>query len=212
MVVDLMNFSKMDDQIAIKEAVIAILQSMEALVLTLSHQSSSSSSFGCSAIIDNTVSKFKKFINALDQTGHARFRRGPVQPPTESSSLSRSPVIVARPALIPPLAVSFLSRGLTLDFTNPNPPPTDKITGKGRFTDDPFSISPLISGNSSFPSLITADGSVSNGKGSSLFHRRGICCTVFMSYSNGGFLRKESLRKRKGIMVFTYFNHLSFVF
>ncbi|ONK81471.1 uncharacterized protein A4U43_C01F29480 [Asparagus officinalis] len=86
MAIDLINFSKMDDRITIKEAAIASLQSMEALVLILSHQSSSSSLFDCLAITDNTVSKFKKFINALDQTGHARFRRDPVQPPNESSS------------------------------------------------------------------------------------------------------------------------------
>ncbi|ONK60320.1 uncharacterized protein A4U43_C08F16970 [Asparagus officinalis] len=172
MVVDLMNFSKMDDQLAIKEAAIANLQSMQALVLTLSHQSSSSSSFDCSAITDNTVSKFNKFINALDRKGYARFRRSLVQTSTESSSPPRSPMTVGRPALIPPPAVSSPPQGLTLDFTNPNPPPAGKITGKGQITNDSFSISPPISGNSSFLSLITADGSVSNGKGSSLFHRR----------------------------------------
>ncbi|ONK61352.1 uncharacterized protein A4U43_C08F28990 [Asparagus officinalis] len=41
-------------EIAIKEAPISSLYSMEALVLTLSHQSLLSSSFDCSAIADNT--------------------------------------------------------------------------------------------------------------------------------------------------------------
>ncbi|ONK69100.1 uncharacterized protein A4U43_C05F19360 [Asparagus officinalis] len=123
MVVDLMNFSKMDDQIVIKEAAIASLHSMEALILILSHQSLSSSSFDCSTIIENTISKFKKFINALDRMGHAQFRRSPDQPPIESSSLLRFSVTVARPAPIPPPTVSFPPRGLTLDSTNSNPPP-----------------------------------------------------------------------------------------
>ncbi|ONK59430.1 uncharacterized protein A4U43_C08F6350 [Asparagus officinalis] len=65
MAVDLMNFSKMDDRIAIKEAAIASLQSMEVVVLTLGHQSLSSSSFNFSTIANNTASKFKNFINYL---------------------------------------------------------------------------------------------------------------------------------------------------
>lgn len=174
---DLMSYSRMDDRVEINEAFADSLQSMEALVLTLGNQSSSSSSSSqldrCTAMADNTVKKFKKFIGALDRVGHARFRRAPLQSQAMAES-SPSPAASPPPMPTPP-PPNFPHMSLTLDFTKPTPvaPPAGKIAGNGKFIDENFSISPPISGNSSFLSSITADGSVSNGRGtSSLFLSR----------------------------------------
>ncbi|KAK1323999.1 putative WRKY transcription factor 11 [Acorus calamus] len=158
MAVDLIGYSKMDDQMAIQEAATAGLRNMEHLILLMSHQTHQTAkppqSFDCREITDETVSKFKKVISILNRTGHARFRRGP---PSVSSSV--------RPLLPPPLpaTTALQTQSLTLDFTKPTPMSSVK---------EGFSISPPISSatNSSFMSTITTgDGSISNGKqGSSL--------------------------------------------
>ncbi|KAG1331934.1 WRKY transcription factor WRKY51 [Cocos nucifera] len=164
MAVDLMGYSKMDDQIAIQEAATAGLRSMEHLIFQISHHKSQQ--LDCREITDLTVSKFKKVISILNRTGHARFRRGPTAAPTPAASpapqtLTLAPIPLKaqppQPAVPPPPPQT-----LTLDFTKPNPGP--------QYTKESFSIStPLSSTNSSFLSSITGDGSVSNGKqGSSL--------------------------------------------
>ncbi|VAH36032.1 unnamed protein product [Triticum turgidum subsp. durum] len=104
MAVDLMGCytpRRADDQLAIQEAATAGLRSLELLVSSLSGAAPSKAPqqhpqqpFG--EIADQAVSKFRKVISILDRTGHARFRRGPVQSPTPP----------------PP--------SLTLDFTKPN--------------------------------------------------------------------------------------------
>lgn len=90
MAVELMpgyNFSssKMEESAA-QEAAAAGLQSVEKLIRLLSHQNQkqpSSSAADYQAVSEIAVDKFKKFISVLDRTrtGHARFRRGPVQNP-----------------------------------------------------------------------------------------------------------------------------------
>ena len=86
MAVDLMGFPKLDEQRAIQEAASEGLQGMENLIRQLSHKPDLTD---YSDLTDVTVSKFKKLISLLNRTGHARFRRAPVQ----SSSLDRKSVV-----------------------------------------------------------------------------------------------------------------------
>ncbi|XVE97273.1 hypothetical protein REPUB_Repub03eG0005900 [Reevesia pubescens] len=187
MTVDLMSFPKMDDQMTIQEAASQGLKSMEHLIRLLSHQSNH---VDCTDLADVTVSNFKKVISLLNRTGHARFRRGPIQSSSSSSSPSSSsasltvpdfhktltltPAPITTPATLNPAPVaapvSFVQsppQSLTLDFTKPN-----LFSSKTKSTDLEFAKESFsVSSNSSFmSSAITGDGSVSNGKqGSSLF-------------------------------------------
>ncbi|KAL5974093.1 WRKY Transcription Factor [Asimina triloba] len=163
MAVDLLGYTKMQDQIALQEAASAGLRNMEQLVFMLSHQNKSS--MDCREITDSTVSKFKKVISILNRTGHARFRRGSTIPAPIHERTSATPTV-------PPLQTQ--PQSLTLDFTKPSPNPVSAVEiSPTQFSAAPketFSISPpMSSANSSFMSSITGDGSVSNGKqGSSL--------------------------------------------
>ncbi|XP_011012980.1 PREDICTED: probable WRKY transcription factor 11 [Populus euphratica] len=158
MAVDLVRYSKMEDQMAIHEAASAGLESMEHLILALSNRTRQSHQLDCGEITNFTVAKFKQVISMLNRTGHARFRRGPI------SSPSSYPVPV-RPVPQEP-------QKLNLDFVNSNSPP--KAESKNDLSlGSQYSKDSLSSGTttSSFVSSVTADGSVSNGKqgGSSLF-------------------------------------------
>ncbi|KAJ0985130.1 hypothetical protein J5N97_003486 [Dioscorea zingiberensis] len=174
MAVDLMGYTKMNDQIAIQEAAAAGLRGLEHLVLQLSHQPSP---MDCREITDHTVSKFKKVISILDRTGHARFRRAPVKPPTLNLVTAPAPTTVTmNPQPAPLLPPPPPPQTLTLDFTKPNVGSCPMVVAGGlaemstsQYMKESFSISTSISSaNSSFLSSIT-DGSVSNGKtGSSL--------------------------------------------
>ncbi|KAJ0962239.1 hypothetical protein J5N97_030067 [Dioscorea zingiberensis] len=117
MAVDLMSFSRIDDQISVQEAASAGIRSMELLISQLSHQSSP---LDCSEIADQTVNKFKKMISALNRTGHARFRRGPnpvqtqtthipTQPPTKTKTPDTSNLSFSILAPISSSTSSFLS-------------------------------------------------------------------------------------------------------
>ncbi|XP_065849686.1 probable WRKY transcription factor 17 [Euphorbia lathyris] len=193
MAVELMSFSKIEDQLAIQEAASQGLKSMEHLIRLMNHQSKNAD---CSDLTDLTVSKFKKVISLLNRTGHARFRRGPVQypspsfsspspspsasPPMPSGSVSLNlkPVVnqaavvqTVTPAQIPISApVSFVQsqpKSLTLDFTKPSIFGSTGRTTELEFAKESFSVS---SSSSFMSSAITGDGSVSNGKqGSSIF-------------------------------------------
>ncbi|XP_050216585.1 probable WRKY transcription factor 17 [Mercurialis annua] len=189
MAVELMSFAKMEDQMAIQEAASQGLKSMEHLIRLMSNQSKRAD---CTDLTDVTVSKFKKVISLLNRTGHARFRRGPVQSSSSlssapvqsgSASISRSqsinlntvavaPVPVNRPSVVHPVPApiaavpaSFVQsqpQSVTLDFTKPN-----IFSSNGKNTELEFSVS---SSSSFMSSAITGDGSVSNGKqGSSIF-------------------------------------------
>ncbi|KAM2544574.1 hypothetical protein TB1_016242 [Malus domestica] len=193
MAVELMNFPKMEDQKAIQEAASQGLQSMEHLIRFLSHQQQQSNNqsarVDCTDITDHTVSKFKKVISLLNRTGHARFRRGPVQPvhfPTSHPSSSQTlnlasalnltptpaPAPVTNPAIVPstPIELSFVQsqpHSMTLDFTRPNAFTSNPKSAEIEFAKESFSVS---SSSSFMSSAITGDGSVSNGKlGSSIF-------------------------------------------
>ncbi|XP_061952200.1 probable WRKY transcription factor 11 [Populus nigra] len=189
MAVELMSFNtKMDDQTAIQEAASQGIKSMEHLIRIMSHQNNHHVA-DCTDLTDVTVSKFKKIISILNRTGHARFRRGPIQPnqPAKSSfslsppststqspqSQSQSPsfsrfqnLTLTPQQITPPVTAPAAPTSLTLDFTKPN-----IFSSKGaeiEFSKDSFSVS---SNSASFMSSgITGDGSVSNGKqGSSIF-------------------------------------------
>ncbi|XP_048423684.1 probable WRKY transcription factor 11 [Pyrus x bretschneideri] len=84
MAIDLVGFSKMDDRTAVQEAASAGLQSMQHLIRTLSNQTPSHTPLDCREITDFTVTKFKHLISVLNRTGHARFRRGPAKPASDS--------------------------------------------------------------------------------------------------------------------------------
>jgi hypothetical protein len=169
MAVDLMSFPKIDDQTAIQEAATQGIKSMEQLIRLLSSQQQPSN---FTDVTDVTVSKFKKVITLLNRTGHARFRRAPVQqhaPSTSSSSSAfqtQNPTLTPAPTSFKPSTASFPTQSLTLDFTKPNWYST-KSEIEFASAKDNFSVS----SNSSFmSSAITGDNSVSNGKlGTSMF-------------------------------------------
>ncbi|KAF2283555.1 hypothetical protein GH714_011976 [Hevea brasiliensis] len=104
MAVELVSFTEMEDQ-AIQETASQGLKSMEHLIRLMSHQSSHH--VDCTDLTHLTVFKFKKLISLLNRTGHARFRRGPVQP-SSSSSL---------PLSSPPTGFGSASRSQTLNQT-----------------------------------------------------------------------------------------------
>ncbi|KAM0916947.1 hypothetical protein ACQ4PT_009936 [Festuca glaucescens] len=173
MAVDLMGCyapRRADDQMAIQEAAAAGLRSLELLVSSLSaeapskaHQPQPQQPFG--EIADQAVSKFRKVISILDRTGHARFRRGPVEPPptpppapvaappptprTPAPLTVVAPVSVAAPAM--PLAVSHPQKSLTLDFTKPNLVSMSAATTS-------------VTSTSFFSSVTGGEGSVSKGR------------------------------------------------
>ncbi|KAD6119155.1 hypothetical protein E3N88_10426 [Mikania micrantha] len=99
------------EELAVREAGAAGLQSLENLIgLLATHSrrkpsysvgtSGASSAADYVAVADITITKFKKFISLLDRTstGHARFRRGPISNPP--------------PATLPP-AVARMEVGYT---------------------------------------------------------------------------------------------------
>lgn len=166
MAVDLMGCfapRRADDQLAIQEAAAAGLRSLELLVSSLSAAPSSKAAhpqqqqqqpFG--EIADQAVSKFRKVISILDRTGHARFRRGPVESPPHA------PVVSAPPPPPPPQAAPVATvvapvvvalqpqpQSLTLDFTKPN------LT---------MSAATSVTSTSFFSSVTAGEGSVSKGR------------------------------------------------
>ncbi|PIN04197.1 hypothetical protein CDL12_23273 [Handroanthus impetiginosus] len=86
------GFSKLNETMAVQEAADAGLNSMARLIEAFSHQQPppcQNQKPDCREIANFTVSKFKRVISLLDRTGHARFRRGPVQPRPYSPALGR---------------------------------------------------------------------------------------------------------------------------
>ncbi|CAI9755575.1 unnamed protein product [Fraxinus pennsylvanica] len=82
MAVQMMGYSNMNEQVALQEAATAGLKSMDDLIRLVSRNEKQNKQIDCTEITDFTVSKFKKVIPILNQTGHARFRRAPVHHPT----------------------------------------------------------------------------------------------------------------------------------
>uniref|UniRef100_A0A0D9W932 WRKY transcription factor WRKY51 n=1 Tax=Leersia perrieri TaxID=77586 RepID=A0A0D9W932_9ORYZ len=152
-----------------QEAAAAGLRSLELLVSSLSSSSSSHPSpalpppqpFG--EIAGQTFSKFRKVISILDRTGHARFRRGPVESSSSAtaSAASPPPPVAAPPpppapvvAAVAPLAIGPTSssqpQSLTLDFTKPNLMAMSAATS--------------VTSTSFFSSVTAGEGSVSKGR------------------------------------------------
>jgi hypothetical protein len=136
-----------NDQLAILEAATAGLRSLELLVSSLPSQAAAphkgaqqQQPFG--EIADQAVSKFRKVISILDRTGHARFRRGPVEPPPAAVA---APAPTPAPQHVAPVAAP--AQSLTLDFTKPN-----LMTMSG------------ATSTSFFSSVTAGEGSVSKGR------------------------------------------------
>jgi hypothetical protein len=154
MAVDLMSCyspRRSDDQLAIQEAATAGLRSLEQLVSSLSPQASAphkdSQQQPFAEIAGQAVTKFRKVISILDRTGHARFRRGPVEPPPVPAP---SPVPKHVAPVVAQAAPSPQPHSLTLDFTKPN-----LMTVSG---------APSVTSTSFFSSVIAGEGSVSKGR------------------------------------------------
>ncbi|KAI3453966.1 hypothetical protein Pfo_010629 [Paulownia fortunei] len=187
MAVELLGYPNLNEQMAVQDAASAGLKSMEHLIRAASHQNQQ---LDCKEITDFTVSKFRKVISILNRTGHARFRRSPVQPQPQSPVLN--PVQYPnqtsgstqpqnpdsefhQPQTLSLFSVSSASAAdrapvaaqpLTLDFTKASGSfgkDKSEVTGKEGFS---LSAAVSTSGNSSstFVSTITGEGSVSNGK------------------------------------------------
>ncbi|KAM0874667.1 hypothetical protein ACQ4PT_037286 [Festuca glaucescens] len=163
MAVDLMGCyapRRADDQLAIQEAAAAGLRSLELLVSSLSAAAPSKAHQPFGEIADQAVSKFRKVISILDRTGHARFRRGPVEAPPPPPRLVPAPVAAPPPSPVtvvapvsvaaqaPMAAVSLPQKSLTLDFTKPNL----------------VSVSAATTSTSFFSSVTAGEGSVSKGR------------------------------------------------
>ena len=100
MAVDLIGYSKMDDQVAMQEAAAAGLRSMEQFISQLSHLQQLRD-LDYKEITDFTVGRFKKVISILNRTGRARFRHGP------AGGLSSTINSISQP------------KSVNLDFTKP---------------------------------------------------------------------------------------------
>ncbi|XP_009600318.1 probable WRKY transcription factor 11 [Nicotiana tomentosiformis] len=161
MAIELLGYSQINEQLALQEAASAGLNSMDHLIRFVSHQQQKNQPVqpDCRQLADFTVSNFKKVISILNRTGHARFRRSPVQLSDSCTALSLStsiPVKETPPQPTPPTpAVELVEHSqfpaLKFDFT------------KSKVAKDTLSLS---TNSSSFMSSITGDceGSVSNGK------------------------------------------------
>lgn len=157
MAVDLLGYSNMKEQLALQEAASAGLKSMDNLIRFVSFQQQQNQTVqpDCREITDYTVSNFRKVISILNRTGHARFRRSPVQVSDSCTALSLSPAAEeTQPAAKVPVTAPP-SKALTLDFTK------RKVAKSIGCEAVPMASSTT---SSSFMSTITGEGSVSNGK------------------------------------------------
>ncbi|XP_073128845.1 WRKY transcription factor WRKY51-like [Henckelia pumila] len=144
---ELFGYSRnQNGEMAIQEAAAAGLKSMDDLIRAVSKQNHQ---MDCREITDHAVSKFRTVISTFNRTGHARFRRAPVQP-----ELAQAPS--------PPQK--------TLNLFSGPLEPSAKIGGfvkdSGEVMDKEwFSLSTSGNSSSTLLSSITGEGSVSNGKG-----------------------------------------------
>ncbi|KAL8504321.1 hypothetical protein ACS0TY_022888 [Phlomoides rotata] len=158
MAVELLGFANINQQVAVREAAVAGIKSMEHLIQTFSNQNQQLERRQTS---DFVVSRFKKVIPIGNRTGHARFRRTPAQPqlqnPDSDQHVTLSLFSGSAAERAPAAAQTF-----TVDF----------FKGSGFFGDDKseeICKEASTSGNSSsaFASTITGEGSVSNGNSGS---------------------------------------------
>ncbi|TKW08226.1 hypothetical protein SEVIR_6G015300v4 [Setaria viridis] len=154
MAVDLMSCGGAYEHLAFQEAAAAGLRSLELLASSLSPRAAGrAESPPLGEIADQAVSRFRRVINLLDRTGHARFRRAPAVSPAAETTPPASP----RPAP-PAVAAPPQKNSLTLDFTKPSPAAATKQAA-----------APAVSATStSFLSSVTAGGEGSVSKGGSM--------------------------------------------
>jgi hypothetical protein len=144
------------EQLAFQEAAAAGLRSLELLASSLSPCGAGrAESPPLGQIADQAVSRFRRVINLLDRTGHARFRRAPavaaVEPIETETPASQ------QAAAEPPHQAQ--NKALTLDFAKSVPPAANKKAPRA----------PAVSATStSFLSSVTAGGEGSVSKGCSL--------------------------------------------
>ncbi|KAI4984669.1 probable WRKY transcription factor 17 [Hordeum vulgare subsp. vulgare] len=147
-----------EQQLAFHEAAAEGLSSLELLVSALSPRADCAPP-PLGEIADQALSGFRRVIDILGRTGHARFRRGPAgaavaasltAPPV--SSPPRTPAHAPAPAPTASLQLAP-QKSLTLDFTKPLKAPATAAAASVTST--------------SFFSSVTAggDGSVSKGRG-----------------------------------------------
>lgn len=153
MAVDLVKLPVMEDQRAIQDAATAGLQSMQHLIKIMS----SSNNLGTTAantqqqLTDFTVFKFKQVISLLNRTGHARFRRGPINKiPTPEHG---------RPAV----AKAPISLDLNMEVDPKIEIAPTTLTRTVKECSGSISRQLLSTTSSSFFSTVTGDSSVSNG-------------------------------------------------
>ncbi|GFP99785.1 probable WRKY transcription factor 11 [Phtheirospermum japonicum] len=175
MVIELLSYPSLNQRAAVREATPTGLISMEHLNLAVSNKNQQ---LDCRELTDFTVSKFRKVVTDLNRTGHARFRRAPVQPQAQSPPLTpvhwsnQAPGSIQSQTLnlfsVPPASAAerapAAAHPLKIDLNDF--PGKDK--GDLMIKEDLcLSAAVSTSGNSSstFVSTITGEGSVSNGKG-----------------------------------------------
>jgi hypothetical protein len=147
------------EHLAFQEAAAAGLRSLELLASSLSPRAAGrADSPPLGEIADQAVSRFRRVINLLDRTGHARFRRAPAaavsSPAAETTTTPPASPRPAAPAAPPPQ-----KKALTLDFTKPSSVAATKQAAPA----------PAVSATStSFLSSVTAGGEGSVSKGCSI--------------------------------------------
>nr|CAB3480445.1 unnamed protein product [Digitaria exilis] len=147
------------EHLAFQEAAAAGIRSLELLASSLSPRAAGRpESPPLGQIADQAVSRFRRVINLLDRTGHARFRRAPPAFPVAAET---TPPASPRPAPISaPAATTPEKKTMTLDFTKPFQAAAVSPAAKQ---------APALSGTStSFLSSVTAGGEGSVSKGNSL--------------------------------------------
>ncbi|KAK6129856.1 hypothetical protein DH2020_036442 [Rehmannia glutinosa] len=163
MAVDLIGYRNFNEQMAAQEASSAGFISMEHLTRAVSNQNQQ---VDCREIAEFTVSKFR----VMNRTGHARFRRGPVQPQspnqTSGSNQPNNQDFGSRPTqtlnLFSVSPASPEDQPSTLDFSKVSASfvkDKSEVIGK-----EVLSLSTSGNSSSTFASTITGEGSVSNGK------------------------------------------------
>ncbi|KAF3617295.1 hypothetical protein T459_31159 [Capsicum annuum] len=130
-------FSKMNEELALQEAASTGLKTMEHLIKLAANESVVK--VDCREITDFAVAKLKKANAMVGRTGHARFRRGPIQVQAQNeaesqaqtqakvhdslTTLSLSPYgYMEKERVLTPTqlsAVAPVHSGLTLDFRKP---------------------------------------------------------------------------------------------
>ncbi|KAL6578577.1 WRKY transcription factor [Orobanche minor] len=173
MAIELLGYPNPNEQAAVRESTSAGIISMEHLNRAVSSQHQPPD---CRGTADFMLSRFREVISAPNRTGHARFRRAPAQPQTQSPPLPTPlPCSIQMSGSIRPRTLNLFS--VSPDSAAAQPSDIDFTKSYGfsvKDKSDPtskegLSLSAAVStsGNScpTLMSTITSDGSFSNGRG-----------------------------------------------